>query len=66
VDIALKGSGLKLNDIIDASIEIDKLYLPYKFDFVIYDRIKEKALAEHIERVGIVLYERAKPSNRTK
>lgn len=64
VDIALKGANLKLDDIIDASLEIDKLFLPYKFDFVLYDRIKEKTLIEHIDRVGIVLYEmiKVKPS----
>jgi len=28
----LSGKGLKLNDILNASIEIDKLSLPYKFD----------------------------------
>lgn len=61
VDIALKGADLKLVDIINVSLEIDKLFLPYKFDFVIYDRIKEKTLIEHIDRVGIVLSERTKP-----
>ncbi len=56
IDIALKGAGLKLDDILNARIEIDKLSLPYKFDIIIYDRIKEKALQEHIDRVGIRLY----------
>jgi predicted nucleotidyltransferase len=58
VDLSLIGKELELNDIINASIEIDNLALPYRFDFVIYDRIKEKALLEHIDRVGITLYER--------
>ena len=58
VDLVLLGVDLKLNDILDASIEIEKLLLPYKFDLIIYERIKEKALIEHIDRVGIVLYER--------
>ncbi|MCF6172138.1 MAG: nucleotidyltransferase domain-containing protein [Bacteroidales bacterium] len=58
VDLALKGTALNLNDIIDLSLEIDQLFLPYKFDLIIFDRIKEAALIEHINRVGIVLYER--------
>ena len=58
VDIALKGEGLKLKDILDASIEIDELLLPYKFDLIIYDRINEIALVEHIDRIGIVLFNR--------
>ena len=56
IDLALNGLDLKLNDIIDATIEIEKLNLPYKFDLIIYDRINESALIEHIDRVGIVLY----------
>ena len=65
IDLALMGKNLKLNDILDASIEIDNLGLAYKFDLVIYDRIKEKALLEHIDRVGITLFERNKstPNN---
>lgn len=56
VDLALIGSQLELNDILDATIEIEKLNLPYKFDLIIYDRIKENTLIEHINRVGVVLY----------
>ena len=58
VDIALLGTGLKLNDILDISIEIEELMLLYKFDLIIYDRIKERALLQHINRVGISLFER--------
>src|SRR5450759_6036248 len=36
IDIALKGRKLKLNDILDATLDIDKLLLPYKLDLVIY------------------------------
>lgn len=40
IDISIDGEDLKLNDIIDISIELDKLFLPYKFDMIIWDRIK--------------------------
>ncbi|RLD78733.1 MAG: nucleotidyltransferase domain-containing protein [Bacteroidetes bacterium] len=56
IDIALKGATLKLIDIIDVTIEIDSLLLPYKFDLIIFDRINEKALIDHINRIGIVLF----------
>ena len=56
IDIALKGVSLKLMDIIDATIEIDSLILPYKFDLIIFDRINKKTLIDHINRVGIVLF----------
>ncbi|HKJ43032.1 MAG TPA: nucleotidyltransferase domain-containing protein [Sunxiuqinia sp.] len=55
VDIALVGKDLKSTDIFTISEKIEQLYLPWKFDIVIYDRIKEKTLIEHIDRVGIPL-----------
>lgn len=58
VDIALKGSELNLSDVLEAAVNLDELLLPYKFDLVIYDRIKELSLREHIDRVGMVLFER--------
>lgn len=62
IDIALKGSDIKLNDILNAKTELDKLSLPYKIDIVLFNRIKEQALIEHIERVGESLFERKKPN----
>ena len=58
VDLALVGSELNLDDILNASLEVETLLLPYKFDFVLYHRIKESELTEHIDRVGVVLFER--------
>lgn len=55
IDIALKGNSLNTNDIINLSVELDELDLPYKIDLVIYERIEEEALKEHINRVGVVL-----------
>lgn len=58
IDLALKGNSLNLQDILDANIETEKLLLPYKLDLVIFDRINEPALIEHINRVGILLFKR--------
>jgi uncharacterized protein len=58
IDIALKGNRINLKDILDASIEIEKLLLPYKLDLIIFNRIKEEALIDHINRVGIILFKR--------
>jgi hypothetical protein len=44
--------------ILEATIEIEKLLLPYKTDLVIFDRIKEPALTDHINRIGVVLFKR--------
>ena len=56
IDIAIKGAALKLNDVIDLRIVFDELLLPYKFDIVIFNRISEPDLLDHIKRVGIELY----------
>ena len=58
IDISIRGNDLGLNDILSAKVEIEKLLFPYKVDIVIYNRIKENALIEHIGRVGISLFER--------
>ena len=58
IDIAIRGAGLKLDDIIEAKIAFDELSLPYTLDLVIYDQIKDSALVEHINRVGILLFNR--------
>lgn len=58
IDIALKGSALNLDDILSSFSEIEKLSLPYKVDIVIFERINEEALIDHITRVGVILFDR--------
>lgn len=58
IDIAIKGKKIRLNDIIELKISFDELSLPYKFDLVIYDRISDPALLEHVNRVGVDLYKK--------
>ncbi len=58
IDLAVSGNNLSLNDILDLSIELDTLELPYKFDIILLKKVKEKALLEHINRLGIVLFEK--------
>lgn len=55
VDIALKGPELTFNDILTLSIALDELWLPIRFDLVLYDRIKEPALLKQIDQNGKVL-----------
>ncbi|MGC9344046.1 MAG: nucleotidyltransferase domain-containing protein [Bacteroidales bacterium] len=58
IDLAIKGKGLNLDDILKAKSEIDKLSLPYKTDIIIYERIKDIDLVDHIDRAGISLFKR--------
>ncbi len=57
VDIALMGSEISFNDLLFLHNKIDELNLPYKFDILIYDQIKDNDVIEHIKRVSVILYE---------
>jgi predicted nucleotidyltransferase len=57
VDIALNGRNLCVEDITRISYWLnEETILPYKFDIVNYHTLKESALTAHIDRVGIVIY----------
>lgn len=55
IDLCLKGNQLELKDVLNLQIELDELLLPYTYDIIIFDRIQESDLVEHIERVGFKL-----------
>ena len=60
VDLAIKGSGLGYDDPIRLAVILnEELSLPYFFDVVHYESIAEQPLLDHIDRVGIVLFDRA-------
>ena len=57
IDLALFGKcGSILGKIIT---ELDELPLPYKFDVLAYEQITNLELKEHIERIGILIYQKA-------
>lgn len=57
VDIALKGEELDFDTLIEISNVLnEETRMPYKFDIFNYHSIKESALLEHIDRVGIEIY----------
>lgn len=58
VDIVLKGSVYDITTEIGFSLNEDSL-LPYKFDVLDYNSISNRNLIDHINRVGIVFYERS-------
>lgn len=63
VDIALKGKQLtfmiaaRINSILN-----EETSMPYKFDVLNYETITNNELKEHIDRVGIVIYNKNNPS----
>lgn len=55
IDICVKGTSLSDRDIIVLANELDELNLPWEIDLLRYEEISDKAVIEHIDRVGIVL-----------
>lgn len=58
VDLALLGESVTLRDRFRLDNELDDLDLPFTFDLLLYDQLTNPALREHIDRVGVMLYER--------
>jgi predicted nucleotidyltransferase len=59
IDLALKTREFTFTDLLKISHQLDSLSLPWKFDLVIYDSITDSELKDHIQRTGIVVYEKA-------
>ncbi len=58
IDLALKGANTDLQLLRKIELEIDDLMLPYVVDLVIYNKIKEPQLTDHINRTGICIYKK--------
>ena len=58
IDLTLHGTALTTslcNEIVD---KLDDLLLPYKIDLSVFTALKHPELEAHIERVGVVFYQR--------
>jgi predicted nucleotidyltransferase len=58
VDLAVKGEELTLTDLYTIHSALDELSLAYTFDVSLYARIQNTDLIEHVDRVGVVIYQR--------
>ena len=58
IDIAFSGEDLNLTILNKISMDLDDLLLPYSFDLSIYKNLSNKEFLEHIDRVGILIYNR--------
>ena len=58
IDLTLYGDGLDHQELMDISMELDDLLLPYMIDLSIFHNLNHTELKKHIERVGKVFYER--------
>ena len=58
IDLTLVGKDLSLNLLNDVSLRLDDLELIYSFDVSIFSKLRNKELISHIDRVGILFYEK--------
>ena len=56
IDLTMKGEGLNLTEQLRIENELDDLLLPYKIDLSVYHHIQNADLIDHIDRVGVVFY----------
>lgn len=57
IDIALFGN-VDTSTVEFIICELDELPTAYTFDVIVYNSIKHDAFREHIDRVGVMIYER--------
>jgi len=58
IDITFVGEEIDLSIVNKIAAELDDLLLPYSFDLSIYKNLSNKDLVQHINRVGIVFYQK--------
>lgn len=58
IDLCLKGEALSLPLLLKIENELDDLMLPHKIDLSIFHELDNPALIDHINRVGLVFYQR--------
>ncbi|MEO8119703.1 MAG: nucleotidyltransferase domain-containing protein [Rhodoferax sp.] len=58
IDLTLYGSGLTPQLCATIAESLDDLLLPYTFDLSVFAELKHPELEAHIQRVGVVFYER--------
>ena len=60
IDLAVKGVNFTFDDLLKLSGKLEDLNLVQKIDLLDYAAIREPALTEHIDRVGVEVYSRWK------
>lgn len=58
IDLTLIGDALDFKVLSSVASALDESDIPYTVDLSCFDRIDNPALREHIERVGVVFYQR--------
>jgi predicted nucleotidyltransferase len=59
IDLTLNGNNINMALLTRIENELDDLLLPYSIDLSIFDKLNQKDLIEHIERVGKKFYQKS-------
>ncbi|TRX00455.1 nucleotidyltransferase domain-containing protein [Candidatus Methylobacter oryzae] len=58
IDLTIKGDVLEFAELMQIEDQIDDLFLPYTVDLSQYSQLNNSDLIDHIDRVGMVIYDR--------
>jgi predicted nucleotidyltransferase len=58
IDLTLIGHDLNLSLVSEIAARLEELPIPYQIDLTAWEHIDHTPLKEHIERVGVVFYQR--------
>lgn len=65
IDLTLRGEGLTLEVLLSILNDLDDLLLPYTIDLSVMKDINDPNLIDHIQRVGIIFYDKAETVSET-
>lgn len=58
IDLTLYSDDVSHRLLVSILVDLDELLLPYMIDLSFYTQIDNENLKEHIDRVGVIFYER--------
>ena len=58
IDLSLQGKELTLSHLSSIETDLEDLLLPYTIDLSIFHKIENPDLVAHIERVGLIFYQK--------
>jgi uncharacterized protein len=64
IDLTIKGRTLEFAELMQIENQIDDLFLPYTVDLSQYDQLTNADLIAHIDRLGVVIYDREPELNK--
>lgn len=63
IDLTLVGQHLSHEQLLSIEHQLDDLLLPYLFDLSIFSHIEDPEMVDHINRVGLIFYEKTPSTN---